>query len=280
VKVRFCLFSLFFFSLLQIGCSSLLYYPTRSQYVEVKKLAFVPKEKTLTLSSGLTIHGWHFRAAEAKPKALIIFFHGNGQNRSSHFAGLYWLVGEGYDLITYDYPGYGQSGGSPSPKNTVETAVAVLRKSQLENPTLPLIVYGQSLGGAISMRALWELRNELKPNLVIADSTVLSYQKIARKILAKSAWTWLFQPLAWLTLSDKWAPAERIQDLAGTPFLVIHSKTDKVIPYEFGEEIFAQASEPKQFWTKTTGEHGATFYEKEGHDLKKSLLRHLEAVIK
>jgi fermentation-respiration switch protein FrsA (DUF1100 family) len=91
--------------------------------------------------------------------------------------------------------------------------------------------------------------------------------------MAKSTWTWLFQPVGWLTMSDYWAPGDRVKDLAGTPLVVIHSKKDEIIPYDLGEKIFATAGEPKLFWSKERGGHNQTFDGPEGEALKGKLLQ-------
>ncbi len=260
--------------LLITGCSSLLYYPTRAIYVDLKKLNPPPEERTLDLGGGMTSYGWYFKAQPGPSKGVILFFHGNGQNRSAHFLSLYWLTREGYDLAIYDYPGYGKTAGKPTPESTVKMAIAAIRATFRERGGKPFIVYGQSLGGAVALRALWELRQEVKPDFLVIDSSFLSYQRVARKIVARSAWTWMLQPAAWLVLSDRWAPGEQVENLS-IPTIVIHSKKDEIIPFKVGENTFAHAPRPKEFWTKETGAHNQTFEDVEGAKLKTRLLEAL-----
>jgi uncharacterized protein len=250
----------------------MLYYPTRDLYVDVNILKPQPEEKTFHLKSGLKIHGWYFHSP-VPPKAVVVFFHGNGQNRSIHFGSLFWLVEKGYDLAIFDYPGYGQTEGAPSPETTVEMGKEALRFVHAANPKLPLVVYGQSLGGAIATRSVWELRNEFLPALLVIDSSFLSYRKVGQKIMSKNVLTWLFQPFPWLVLSDTWAPEARIKDLAGTPILVIHSRQDDIVPFSLGEETFAKAAQPKLFWIKEKGSHIQTFSDPDGQPLKEKLLK-------
>lgn len=244
--------------LMPLGCSSLLYYPDDVMYVELETMEFQPEEVVFKIESGPEVHSWYFTSKQPA-KALIVFFHGNGANRTGHIAGLYWLLRSGYDILALDYPGYADSEGKPTPKNTVETGHAALRYAVKRRPGLPLIVYGQSLGGAVAMRTVIDLKKEITPALVVADSTFASYQRAGKKVLSKSWVTWLMQPLANLVLSDEYAPGDAIAEISPVPLLVIHSKEDRVIPYVLGEEVFAKARSPKEFWRLEAGPHIATF---------------------
>src|SRR5262249_589270 len=137
------------------GCTHLIYAPTRVKYVDDRKLTHRPEELHFSSPSGKDLVGWYFTAhPETPPKGVIVLFHGNGQNLSSHFSLLYWILDHGYDLFVFDYPGYGLSAGDPSPRGTVEAGVAAMRWVQNRKPRAPVIVYGQSLGGAVALRTL------------------------------------------------------------------------------------------------------------------------------
>lgn len=238
-----------------------------------------PETVSFQLKNKLEIQGWYFRSKKKPSRARVLFFHGNGQNRFAHFVALFWLVQQGYDLVIFDYPGYGTSGGKPTPSNTVESAVESIRYVSQLKPSLPLVVYGHSLGGIVAMRAVWELRSEIEPSLLVVDSSFLSYQRIARRVMSQSFWTWCFQPLAYLVLSDRWAMGQRMGDLLGIEKVIIHSRKDEVIPFDFGEAIFNSASSPKEFWVKESGKHHESFSNPEGMLLKERLLEKLNLVL-
>lgn len=244
------------------GCSSLLYYPDHNLYVEEELMEYRPEDVTLPLQGGGEIHGWYFTASH--PKGVIIYFHGNGQNRSSHFVNLYWLVREGYNLFAAEYPGYGDTDGKPTPQNTIAAGHASLRYIKERNPQLPMIVYGQSLGGAVALRTAIDMKNEIPMALVVADSSFLSYQRVAAKILKKSWLTFLFQWLPYLVLDDSFAPGTAVKELSPVPLLVIHGTKDPVIPFAMGEEIYQQAREPKELWSFESEFHGQPFTGRDG----------------
>lgn len=269
IFISFCV-ALGFFS----ACSNLLYYPTRTLYSDPKPS---PIELHLELKKDLIIHGWHFKQGPKVSKGCVAFFHGNAQNRSSHFYHLYWLISESYDYYIFDYPGFGQTKGDPTPENTVSTAMGIIKYIANQN-CKRMIVYGHSLGGQIAMRAAWEVREKVKIDLLVIDSSFLSYQDIGNNVLRRSALTWLISPLSYLLLSDKWAMEERIKDFVNIPLVVIHTKTDQVVPFKFGEEVYKKARGDKEFWIKEKGNHFNIYSDKKGRELKEKLLKRLSEI--
>lgn len=237
-----------FVLLISSGCTHLIYAPSRVKYVDDRKLTHPPEEVHFTSPDGLKLAGWYFGNAQRPPKGVFVFFHGNGQNLSSHFVLLYWILDHGYDFLIFDYPGYGISEGEPSPKGTVEAGLAAMRWVRQKNPQVPVMVYGQSLGGAVAMRTLLELKDEIPVCLLVLDSTFQSYQSAARDLLASSAITWLFQPLAYVLIRDSWSPKGRVSELK-MPAVVMHSEGDRIVRYRRGRELYDALSGPKELWT-------------------------------
>jgi fermentation-respiration switch protein FrsA (DUF1100 family) len=273
---RALLLSLLLF--LSCGCSSLLYFPTARKYVDASKLAVQPRDVWIG-EGDARIHAWYFWSPPPlKSKGMIAFFHGNAQNITSHFQALYWLLDYGYDFVIFDYRGYGESPGHPSPQSTVEDGRAALRWAHQQEPKLPLIVFGQSLGGAVALRVAGELRDELPLSFVVVDSTFASYRAAGRDVLSRSWLTWLFQPLASLLLSDEYAPLDFIPRISPTPLLVIHGDADRVISQSLGKEVYALAREPKEFWSIAGARHTEALWLREP-DTRQRLRHRLDEIV-
>lgn len=240
-----------------LGCSSLLYYPTRYEHVYRNRMPIKPEDVAFTSEDGTKLHGWYFKAKSEKPKnCSILFFHGNAQNLSTHFFALYSAPNRGYDYFIFDYRGYGHSDElAPSPETTVRDGKAALRWLKARHPERPIVVFGQSLGGAVALRTVIEMKDEIAPKAVYVDSTFSSYRAVGRNVLSKSWITWLFQPLAYLLLRDRWAPERELDRLPPIPLVVIHGDKDPTVDYSMGERLFAKASEPKEFWRIPGGQH-------------------------
>lgn len=245
------------------GCSGFLYYPDQKHYVEEVDLPVRPTTFWIPVENS-KLHSWYFQSPRVRDlKPIIVFFHGNAQNLSVQFYGLYWLLEQGYDYLVFDYRGYGRSKGSPSPKKTVQDGMAVLRFVHAQFPERPIVVVAQSLGGAIAIRTVSDLKKEIPIALFVADSTFLSYKQAARGVLGQSWVTAWLKPFVSLFLSDRYAPLERVKDLSPTPLLVIHGTADSVIPFALGKQLFEAARDPKEFWEVEGGQHVSAFWGRE-----------------
>lgn len=241
------------------SCSGLLYFPTRNLHYDPAKLGLKPDEIFFPSKNGEKLFGWHFSSqVTKKPKAVVLFFHGNGENLSSHYLSLTWLLKHPYDFFIFDYQGYGRSSGEPSPQKTVEDGLAALDWLHKKYPHTPIVIFGQSLGGAVALRVAIEAKDHPNIRFVALDSTFPSYRSMGRKVLSRSALTWPLQWLGWLVMSDSYAPKGRIAEI-NVPILVIHGDKDRVVEFEMGERVFAEAKEPKEFWTIRGGGHTDIF---------------------
>lgn len=261
------------------GCSSLFYYPTKGQHYRPEKINLQYENIVFPDAEGKKIYAWYFPVQNVdnkKSKGTFLFFHGNAENRTSHFVGLHWLPALGYNYLIFDYPGYDESEGTPSPQSTVNSGKAALMWLAKNKPEAPIIIYGQSLGGNIALRVALEMKQQVPIKAVIIDGSFASYKSVARAVLAKSWITWAFQPLTYLVLSDAYAPQD-IGTLPPIPLLVIHGEKDPVVPVTEGKKIFAQAQEPKQLWLLPEGQHGDSFFTEKGL-YRQKLIDYLESL--
>jgi pimeloyl-ACP methyl ester carboxylesterase len=265
------------FSLGLAGCSSLLYHPTFEEHFPTSKFNLKPDDVWIPVGDTDRIHGRYFHAKDTQsPKGVLVFFHGNGENLSSHYLSLVWVLSHGYDYFIFDYRGYGQSPGDPTPEGTVEDGKAAVEWVYGKNPNLPLIIFGQSLGGAIAMRTVIDLKSQRVPiRLVVIDSGFASYKAAARNVLAQHWLTWIFQPFTYLALSDSAAPGERVSEISPVPMLFMHGDRDKVIDISLGEKAYEMARPPKEFWKIPGGEHTDALWRKEP-DTRKRFLNYLD----
>ena len=101
---------------------------------------------------GVRLHGWLVRTQGGASAATVVYFHGNGGNLS--YVG--WLAeelaGRGFDVLLFDYKGYGRSEGVTADERSLyEDADAVYEYLTVEQGRPPdrLVLYGQSLGTAV-----------------------------------------------------------------------------------------------------------------------------------
>lgn len=265
-----------------ISCSNLFYQPTRVSYLDPRKFVTQLDDIWFKSKNGTNLNGWWMPSTKMKPKGTIVFFHGNAQNISTHFLNLAWITHEGYNLFIFDYSGYGASEGKPSQENVFHDSIAALDKGfalhQKTSPEAKFIVYGQSLGGVISLRTLASWPEKEKVDLIVQDSTFMSYKDIAFDKLKDHWVTFLISPLAFILVSDEYASDEVISEIKN-PLLVISGKKDHVVPFKFSEEIYkASQSEKKWFWKIENGTHTDVFAF-HGHKYRKDFLDFLATLL-
>ncbi|MBL9077986.1 MAG: alpha/beta fold hydrolase [Planctomycetes bacterium] len=223
------------------GCNGLFYHPDARRY---RPLPPGAEEVWFASGDGTRLHGW-FLPAQGEPKGTVLHVHGNAQNLTSHLGFVDWLPARGFAVFAFDYRGYGASAGSPSRQGVFEDACAALDHVLARPDVDPkrVVVFGQSLGGAIATAALGE-RGTHGVRGVAVDSTFGSYVAMGNAALGGGALTW---PLAWLLLSDAHAPEDSVAAIAPVPMLFLHSTHDPVVPLAEGRRLFEAAREPKEF---------------------------------
>lgn len=256
-KVKHLLASALFFLL--TGCSSLFYFPSQQRYYSPEKVYLKQEEIFFKASTNDSIHGWWFAAKTPQAKGTVVFFHGNAENISTHFLMLHWLPGEGYNYLIFDYPGYGLSSGKPDQKNTVEAGVAAIQWVHEHKDPGPLIVYGQSLGGAVALRSAEIIKDKVPLRNVIIESGFRSYPQMARYVLSRSWITWILQPLTVVLVSNA-GGVQNVGSFSPVPMLFIHGDSDGIVERENSEKLFALAKEPKKLWIVPGGHHGDMYF--------------------
>jgi alpha-beta hydrolase superfamily lysophospholipase len=253
IKQLFCLFVKVFLGIYLVSCSSFTYFPNQFLYSDPSMFGHQYENQYLETPDGQTLHAWFMPSSTQNKKGLVTFFHGNAQNLSAHWRILRWMINDGFDLIIYDYRGYGLSTGKANREGIYRDSLLMLEHSKkiYEKGSYPsFIVYAQSLGGAIGARAVTDWKSHQLVDLIVLDSTFLSYQSVTKKVLSKAPFPlWTLRGLTSVLMSDKYAPQETIHKLT-LPTIVVHGTSDRVVPYSLGEEVFKR-SPAKNKWMVT-----------------------------
>ncbi|MBL1259480.1 MAG: alpha/beta hydrolase [Thiotrichaceae bacterium] len=243
------------------GCSQFLFYPHPSLIRTPTDVGLEYRDIQFSTQDGTQLHGWMLPAATQPATATVLFMHGNAENISTHLGSVYWLPERGFNVFLFDYRGYGQSAGEPSLDGVHQDAQRALEVvfEQTESEGVPLVLFGQSLGGAIAISTVANSAYRGRIKGLIVESSFSSYQAIAREALGSF---WLTWPLQWplsLSISDAYHPGRAIERIKGLPVLVIHGEQDSVVAHHHGEALYRLANEPKQLWSISGGQHINTF---------------------
>jgi uncharacterized protein len=261
IKILCCLFL--------VSCGHLFYHPDQRIYSDPDQVGY-RKIELMIPSENRLLHAWQIDSQQKKDQSLkdvlIVQFHGNAQNISSHFAALAWITHHGATLLTFDWSGYGKSQGEATQANLHHDALAILQFAfalKQRSGFKKLVLMGQSLGGAVLSRAVIDVDQSLI-SLLVLDSTFASYQKIAKSKLQQSWVTYIFSPLAYLLVSDKYAAEDHLAKIS-VPSLVVHAEEDSIVPFPLGQNLFNNLQSKKTFWKLNSRSHTSVFFEFGNH---------------
>ncbi|QXG34129.1 alpha/beta hydrolase [Pseudomonas viridiflava] len=244
------------------GCSSMLFYPEPGLPFTPEKARLEYRDVNLTAADGTRLHGWWLPAKAGVPvKGTVLHLHGNGGNMSWHLGGSWWLPEQGYQVLMLDYRGYGQSQGEPSLPAIYQDIQAAFDwlKAAPEVQGKPLVVLGQSIGGALAVHYLAEHPDERsRIKALVLDGVPASYRDVARNSLSNSWLTLPFRtPLSWF-IPDGDSAVNGLPRMAGTPMLIFHSMDDTLVPLVNGISVY-KAAPPPRVLQLTRGGHVQTF---------------------
>lgn len=140
------------------------------------------EELHLRTPDGVSLHGYFIRAPRKRPDQFtVLMFHGNAGN-IGHRVPIAKVLQEylGCHVMMLEYRGYGLSTGVPDEnglKIDAQTGLDHLRQRG-ETANLKVVVYGQSLGGAVAINLV--AKNEDKGDIagLILENTFLSIRKL------------------------------------------------------------------------------------------------------
>jgi len=259
------------------GCTNVFLQPDRVLHLDPDRVGAKWSLERFKSPDGTDLTGLWFPSAKPSAKGVVIQFHGNGANMTSHFLYVYWLALEGYDVFTFDYRGYGGSGGMKSVPGSVADGAAALAYARQKAPGLPMVVIGQSLGGALALASL-DRDGGKGVRAMVLDSTFSSYRRVARLKLAPHWQTWALQWLPYVLISDRYAPAKLILRRPSVPLLQLHATGDPIVPYAEGRRLYGLAPGPKEFWDVPGNGHTEAFGI-QGAEFRPRLLKWLDVAL-
>jgi len=213
--------------------NSLLYFPARAIVETPDRAGLGYRELGLETDDGERLHGWWIPARTDSVGHLLLC-HGNAGNVGDRVPHAALLTAVGFDVLLFDYRGYGRSSGSPSEEGTYHDARAALG-CLLEQPGVEparLFYLGESLGGAVAL----DLALEHPPAGLVLLSAFTGVRELGRL-------HYPFVPAA--VIPDAYPSLRRIHGLRA-PLLVLHGDRDKIVPFAHGRALFEAAPGPKR----------------------------------
>jgi fermentation-respiration switch protein FrsA (DUF1100 family) len=222
-----------------------LYRPTPDVLYTPDELGLAFENVVITTRDGLKLSGWYVPAEDAQ--LTLLFCHGNGGNITHRLDSINIFHDLGINCLIFDYRGYGNSEGKPTEEGTYLDAKAAyqwLRKNKKTDAN-NIIIFGRSLGASIAA----QLASQVEARGLIIESGFTSYADMGKKFYP-------YMPVRWFA-SFSYNTVGYLRQVR-CPVLVVHSRTDELVPFQFGLELYETANEPKEF-VEITGSHNDGF---------------------
>lgn len=191
-------------------------------------------------SGGETIHGFHVRQPQRRripPHTTIIYHHGNKGHVGEYWDRIEVLYQAGFDVVTYDYRGFGRSTGTTTEASLLSDAAAVMDYVVADTTvdTNHLVAYGFSLGGVPALYQAVELG---RARALITEAIFASGEALVQ------SGTKLDVPGRWL-LEGSYNNIERMRRKR-VPLLLLHGSDDELAGFsDHAEPLYRSAPQPK-----------------------------------
>ncbi len=224
--------------------SRFIYYPDPAWIATPADLGLEAEEVTLEPEAGVRLHAWFF--PHPKPRGSLLFCHGNAGNASHRLENTRYLVQTGFQVLLFDYRGYGHSSGQPTESGLYRDAVTAWQHLAERSDTVsaPRVIFGRSLGGAVAV----DLASQADASGLIIESTFTSIRTLVRKIFH-------IPPPELPVKYDSLSKIGRLK----MPLLALHGTRDELIPIADGRALFDAAPEPKTWYSIPAAGHNDTY---------------------
>lgn len=183
-------------------------------------------------------HGGTFRVAVAAAgvpaEGVVVAFVGNGEDLRSGLGHALRFPAYGHHGIVVEYPGYGDSDGSPTRDGVLAAAEAAVGYAESRFGQLPRTAVGTSLGtfAAVHLAARG-----------LVDRIVLRAPPVSIERAGRERYPWL--PIGWFLRHpfDSGALAAKVQ----VPALILHGDRDRIVPVDHGRDLAARLAGPTEF---------------------------------
>jgi hypothetical protein len=208
----------------------------------------VVEEVYMRLEDGRRIHAWWCSLPDSR--ATILYCHGNAGDLT-HRGGVILDLQQRLQasVLIFDYPGYGQSDGTPTEKGCYAAGDAAydwLVTAQ-RIPAERIVLLGVSLGGGVAT----DLATRRPHRALVLCKTFTSMPDVGRGMFP-------FVPTHWL-MRNRFDNLGKISRCT-RPIFITHGTDDGTIPDSHAERLFAAAPGPRQLYLMEGVGHNAPIF--------------------
>lgn len=181
--------------------------------------------------SGATLHAWFIPAENSA--CTIVVCGGNSGNKQFYLPIAKQLQSSGFNVVLFDYRGFGMSTGKVDLWAMVPDVVTVIRAVKSRPDTVRVGVMGISLGSVIAIGASARCSDIV--DAIVVEGTFSPYQMISDRVGYFVAGL-----IDAFSFPDEWK-VERLSAQIQAPIQFIHGMNDRITPWQTAVDIFAGA---------------------------------------
>lgn len=216
---------------------------------------------------GTRINAWYFESLTGENKGTVIHMHSNSNNITDHWMFVGWLPSQGYNVLEFDYRGFGKSFGVAEPKGILEDCVAAIDYVRARPDTKKIFIYGQSIGGMLAVSAA--AKNPEGVKAVVAEAPYYCYSEVMDDRIPGEGYHY--------EKDDAYSAKEYAAKLSPIPLLVMYGTGDSVLPQHQPKNVFDNAKEPKKLEVIPYGRHLDAMTERHGDRYQKLIVEFFES---
>lgn len=214
--------------------------------------------------NGTELHGWRLPAAGLANQAAFLV-HGGGSDRREMVRYAHLFLNRGADVYLFDLSCHGESPcavpGMSFGHRESRDILSIYGHLTANKAYTKFYAMGTSVGTTSILSAL-----PLMPRLsaVVAENPMASFSRFVFETPAAPSFlpSWFKHMVVQLTYRrgkfDGASSPTNSLALPGTvPVFFLHSKNDKLIPWEHSQALYDLYSGPKKLWITEKGEHAA-----------------------
>ncbi|KKA28641.1 hypothetical protein TD95_001875 [Thielaviopsis punctulata] len=217
------------------------------------------EELMIPTNDGEKLSAFYIRAPKNARNSgyTVIMFHGNAGNIGHRLPIARMLINYvGCNVFMLEYRGYGLSTGEPDEAGLnvdAQTALDYLRDRH-ETSTHRYLIYGQSLGGAVSVKLVAQNQGVGDIAGLILENTFLSMRKLIPSVIPMAKYISILCHQVW--------PSDTLISTISIPILFLSGEQDEIVPPAHMRKLHELAKSPKRVWKSFPGgDHNSSVLE-------------------
>ena len=204
------------------------------------------EELTVVTPDGEKLHGYLVRPTNksiTKP-VTVLSFHGNAGNIGHRLpiAGII-STNMGCNVLMVEYRGYGKSTGNPDERGLnidAQTSLDYLRQHP-DTMNTKIVVYGQSLGGAVSIQLVAKNQKQKDIKALILENTFTSIRALIPSVMPPARF---IAPLC----HQVWPSEDTIPAIRDVPVLFLSGLKDEIVPPSHMKALYNRCGAKPKVW--------------------------------